>query len=130
MKYRHPMSIAWDRIHPGYFGHLLLARSFLTAIGAAILNGTFKRLSMRDTLHKGISRTAFRCPMVIMAHTTWRNAVHGLEAAREVKRIGETKGICHLIHVKDNVSIPSRNILFPIACRDGEFPMARLRRGS
>ena len=30
----HPMALAWDRIHPNTTGHLILARSFLAAIGA------------------------------------------------------------------------------------------------
>jgi lysophospholipase L1-like esterase len=29
----HPMTIAWDRIHPGTTGHMVLARSFLRAVG-------------------------------------------------------------------------------------------------
>lgn len=29
----HPMAIAWDRIHPGTTGHMVLARSFLRAVG-------------------------------------------------------------------------------------------------
>jgi lysophospholipase L1-like esterase len=31
----HPMTLAWDRIHPNTTGHLILARAFLSAIGAA-----------------------------------------------------------------------------------------------
>jgi lysophospholipase L1-like esterase len=34
LRHRHPMSIAWDRIHPGALGHLLLAKAFLAAIDA------------------------------------------------------------------------------------------------
>ncbi len=30
----HPMTIAWDRIHPQPVGHMILARAFLTALGA------------------------------------------------------------------------------------------------
>jgi lysophospholipase L1-like esterase len=33
-KHTHPMSLAWDRIHVNYVGHLLLARAFLEAVGA------------------------------------------------------------------------------------------------
>ena len=29
----HPMSLAWDRIHPNLTGHMVLARSFLSAVG-------------------------------------------------------------------------------------------------
>lgn len=29
----HPMSLAWDRIHPNTTGHMVLARAFLSAIG-------------------------------------------------------------------------------------------------
>ena len=29
----HPMSLAWDRVHPNLGGHMLIARAFLTAIG-------------------------------------------------------------------------------------------------
>lgn len=29
----HPMSIAWDRVHPSLTGHFILARAFLNAIG-------------------------------------------------------------------------------------------------
>jgi lysophospholipase L1-like esterase len=31
----HPMSLAWDRVHPNQTGHMLLARAFLSAIGFA-----------------------------------------------------------------------------------------------
>lgn len=34
LAHTHPMSIAWDRIHPNSTGHLILARAFLAAIGA------------------------------------------------------------------------------------------------
>ncbi len=30
----HPMTLAWDRIHPNTTGHLILARAFLGALGA------------------------------------------------------------------------------------------------
>jgi lysophospholipase L1-like esterase len=33
-EHTHPMSLAWDRIHVNYVGHLLLARAFLDAVGA------------------------------------------------------------------------------------------------
>lgn len=33
LRYTHPMSIAWDRVHPVLSGHMILARSFLNAIG-------------------------------------------------------------------------------------------------
>lgn len=33
MEHIHPTGIAWDRIHPGQVGHMVLARAFLTAIG-------------------------------------------------------------------------------------------------
>ncbi len=29
----HPMSLAWDRIHPNRIGHMILARTFLNAVG-------------------------------------------------------------------------------------------------
>ena len=32
LRYRHPASIAWDRIHPDLLGHVLLANAFLAAI--------------------------------------------------------------------------------------------------
>lgn len=35
MKEMHPMSLAWDRVHPNQTGHMLLARAFLAAIGFA-----------------------------------------------------------------------------------------------
>lgn len=31
--HRHPMSLAWDRIHPGAAGHMVIARAFLNAVG-------------------------------------------------------------------------------------------------
>ncbi len=34
MKYLHPMTLAWDRIHPGTPGHTILANAFLQGIGA------------------------------------------------------------------------------------------------
>lgn len=33
LKHMHPMALAWDRIHPGLAGHMVLARAFLGAIG-------------------------------------------------------------------------------------------------
>lgn len=33
LQHNHPMSIAWDRVHPGTPGHMVLARAFLNAIG-------------------------------------------------------------------------------------------------
>jgi lysophospholipase L1-like esterase len=30
----HPMSLAWDRVHPNLAGHLVIARAFLAAVGA------------------------------------------------------------------------------------------------
>jgi lysophospholipase L1-like esterase len=33
MKYIHPMTLAWDRVHPSQTGHMILARAFLNAIG-------------------------------------------------------------------------------------------------
>jgi lysophospholipase L1-like esterase len=33
MKYIHPMTLAWDRVHPCQAGHMILARTFLNAIG-------------------------------------------------------------------------------------------------
>lgn len=32
MKDLHPMSLAWDRVHPGLAGHAVIARAFLSAI--------------------------------------------------------------------------------------------------
>jgi len=32
MKYIHPMSLAWDRVHPGQAGHMILTRAFLNAV--------------------------------------------------------------------------------------------------
>jgi lysophospholipase L1-like esterase len=34
MKHIHPMTLAWDRIHPGTPGHMILAKAFLEGIGA------------------------------------------------------------------------------------------------
>jgi lysophospholipase L1-like esterase len=34
MKHIHPMTLAWDRIHPGTPGHMILAKAFLAGIGA------------------------------------------------------------------------------------------------
>ena len=34
LKHRHPMMLAWDRVHPNTAGHAILARAFLEAIGA------------------------------------------------------------------------------------------------
>jgi len=34
MKHIHPMTLAWDRIHPGTPGHMILAKAFLQGIGA------------------------------------------------------------------------------------------------
>jgi lysophospholipase L1-like esterase len=31
--HQHPMTIAWDRVHPSPAGHMLLARAFLNAVG-------------------------------------------------------------------------------------------------
>jgi lysophospholipase L1-like esterase len=33
LAHRHPMSIAWDRIHPEAVGHMVIARAFLEGIG-------------------------------------------------------------------------------------------------
>ena len=33
MKHVHPMTLAWDRIHPDLPGHMVIARSFLDAVG-------------------------------------------------------------------------------------------------
>ncbi len=33
LRHLHPMVLAWDRVHPGLNGHLILARAFLAAIG-------------------------------------------------------------------------------------------------
>ena len=33
LQYNHPMSLAWDRVHPGYPGHMIIARAFLKTIG-------------------------------------------------------------------------------------------------
>lgn len=35
MAHTHPMALAWDRIHPGRTGHVILARAFLEAVGFA-----------------------------------------------------------------------------------------------
>jgi lysophospholipase L1-like esterase len=32
LKYQHPMALAWDRIHPNQTGHMLIARTFLSAL--------------------------------------------------------------------------------------------------
>jgi lysophospholipase L1-like esterase len=29
----HPMSLAWDRIHPNHIGHMILAKAFVNGIG-------------------------------------------------------------------------------------------------
>jgi lysophospholipase L1-like esterase len=34
LAHSHGTAIAWDRIHPGPVGHMVLARAFLKAIGA------------------------------------------------------------------------------------------------
>lgn len=34
LAHAHPMTLAWDRIHPQSAGHMILARAFLTALGA------------------------------------------------------------------------------------------------
>jgi lysophospholipase L1-like esterase len=34
LTHQHPMSVAWDRIHPGPVGHMVIARAFLRHIGA------------------------------------------------------------------------------------------------
>ena len=33
MKHRHPMELAWDRIHPCTAGHMIIARAWLKATG-------------------------------------------------------------------------------------------------
>ncbi len=33
LRHLHPMTLAWDRIHPGTPGHMILAKAFLQAIG-------------------------------------------------------------------------------------------------
>lgn len=33
LKYYHPVSITWDRIHPNVLGHTIIARAFLNAVG-------------------------------------------------------------------------------------------------
>ena len=33
MKHRHPMELAWDRIHPGAAGHMVIAKAWLKATG-------------------------------------------------------------------------------------------------
>lgn len=35
MRHIHPTAIAWDRIHPGPHGHMVIARAFLRAFGLA-----------------------------------------------------------------------------------------------
>jgi lysophospholipase L1-like esterase len=32
----HPMTLAWDRIHPNQTGHMVLALAFMKAIGATL----------------------------------------------------------------------------------------------
>lgn len=32
LKFQHPMALAWDRIHPNQTGHMLIARTFLSAL--------------------------------------------------------------------------------------------------
>lgn len=34
MEHVHPCALAWDRIHPGPHGHMVIARAFLQALGA------------------------------------------------------------------------------------------------
>ncbi len=33
LRHVHPMSMAWDRVHPNTAGHMILARAFLKAVG-------------------------------------------------------------------------------------------------
>lgn len=33
LAYCHPMSLAWDRVHPNQTGHMIIARAFLQAVG-------------------------------------------------------------------------------------------------
>lgn len=33
LKFIHPLTLAWDRVHPSQAGHAMLARAFLKAIG-------------------------------------------------------------------------------------------------
>ena len=33
LAHSHPMTIAWDRVHPAHVGHMALARAFLNAVG-------------------------------------------------------------------------------------------------
>ena len=33
LKHTHPMSLAWDRIHPNQTGHMVIAKTFLDAVG-------------------------------------------------------------------------------------------------
>jgi lysophospholipase L1-like esterase len=33
LKHMHPMSLAWDRVHPNHIGHAIIARAFLKAVG-------------------------------------------------------------------------------------------------
>jgi lysophospholipase L1-like esterase len=35
LKHQHPMSLAWDRVHPNTTGHMIIAVAFLKAIGFA-----------------------------------------------------------------------------------------------
>jgi lysophospholipase L1-like esterase len=32
LKHTHPMSLAWDRVHPNHIGHAIIARAFLKAV--------------------------------------------------------------------------------------------------
>ena len=34
MVHTHPMTLAWDRIHPNTTGHMIIARAFLKTLGA------------------------------------------------------------------------------------------------
>jgi lysophospholipase L1-like esterase len=33
LEHLHPMTLAWDRVHPTLTGHMVLARAFLNAVG-------------------------------------------------------------------------------------------------
>lgn len=35
LEHMHPMALAWDRVHPGYNGHMIIARAFLKGLGFA-----------------------------------------------------------------------------------------------
>ncbi len=35
LAHQHPMTLAWDRVHPTHVGHMVLARAFLQAVGYA-----------------------------------------------------------------------------------------------